>query len=72
MNNEDPLTRLGQREPDVPRTYNSNHQDYRSEAGTTNLAADHRWNRNDGIISWKKVKYFDQVELLHSVNIPLE
>ena len=42
VNNEDPLTRLGQREQDVPSTYNSNHHDYRSEAGTTNLATDHQ------------------------------
>ena len=42
VNNEDSLTRLGQREQDVPSTYTSNHRDYRSAAGTTNLATDHQ------------------------------
>ena len=42
VNNEDPLTRLGQREQDVPSTYTSNHRDYRSAAGITNLATDHQ------------------------------
>jgi hypothetical protein len=42
VNNEDPLTRLGQREQDVPFAYISNHRDYRSAAGITNLATDHQ------------------------------
>ena len=42
VNNEDPLTRLGQREQDVPFTNISNHRDYQSAAGITNLAKDYQ------------------------------
>ena len=42
VNNEDPLTRLGQREQDVPFANISNHRDYRSAAGITHLATEHQ------------------------------
>jgi hypothetical protein len=42
VNNEDPLTRLGQREQDVPFANISNHRDYPSAAGITNLATEHQ------------------------------